>query len=140
MNNVSSKSAIETLVAAWNSGDINRIAACYADNTRVVHPMAGTLDGRAAVKAFESGMFDAFSELDWKAVKVIERGDEVALEFCVKALNSKPMATPKGQLPATNKRIVVNGCSVLKLSPKGVIVEEHRYLDTGSLFMQLGLA
>src|ERR1041384_4131005 len=98
------KSAIETLVAAWNSGDINRIAACYADNTKVVHPMAGTLDGRAAVKAFESGMFDAFSELDWKAVKVIDRGDEVALEFCVKALNSKPMATPKGQLPATNKR------------------------------------
>jgi hypothetical protein len=132
---------VEKIVAAWCSSDMSRIGSLYATDAKMVHPLVPQpLEGRAAVEQFESGMFAAFSDIDWQAKHVIDRGNELCIEFSVAATNSKPLPTPKGTVPATNKRIVVKGASVIKLNAKGEIVEEHRYFDSGSMFVQLGLA
>ena len=131
----------EKLVAAWNTGDITRIAACYSANTKMIHPMVPEpLQGRAAVQQFEGGMFSAFSSIDWRAVSVLHTGDAVAVEFRVTATNTAPMQTPKGPIPATNKTVDLRGVSLLKLDAQGLIAEERRYFDTAAMFVQLGLA
>jgi steroid delta-isomerase-like uncharacterized protein len=132
---------VNKLVAAWNSGDIKAIAACYANDVDFQHVMVPEpLKGRDAFVAFEGAMFQAFSQIDWKAVSVVGTGETLALEFQVSATNSAPMQSPTGPIPATNKRITVKGVSLLKLNGKGEIAEERRYLDTASMFRQLGLA
>jgi hypothetical protein len=98
------------------------------------------LKGREAFVAFEGAMFQAFSQIDWKALSVVGTGDSVALEFQVSATNTAAMQSPGGPIPATNKRITIKGVSVLKLNGKGEIAEERRYLDSASMFKQLGLA
>jgi steroid delta-isomerase-like uncharacterized protein len=132
---------VNELVAAWNAGDINRITARYAKDAVMHHPLVPQpLTGREAIGQFESGMFAAFSALDWRAVSVVRDGDNVALEFQVAATNTAPMQTPKGPVPATQRRINLKGMSHLRLNAAGEIVEERRYFDSGTLFVQLGLA
>lgn len=132
---------VQKLVRAWNSGDVAAIAALYAPDTRMHHPFTpAPLAGREAVRAFEGGMFAAFDQIEWSATHVIEKGDELALEFRVTARHCAPMPTPKGTIPATHKRVDLRGVSLFRLDARGEIAEERRYLDSGALMAQLGLA
>lgn len=137
MNNI-----VEKLTSSWNSGNVAKIAALYADNGTIAHPLVPQpLQGRSAIQQFEQGMFDSFTNVEWQALSVCEgKAGELCVEFAVAAVNTKSMQTPKGPLPPTNKRVAVKGVSLLKLNGKGEIVEERRYFDTGSFFVQLGLA
>jgi hypothetical protein len=129
------------MTAAWNSGDVQRIGDQYAPSAVMHHPLVpAPLEGRAAIVGFEGGMFSAFSELDWRCVSLVGNGPELALEFQVTARNTSAVQTPKGPVPATNRKITLKGVSLLKLDGDGRILEERRYFDSGSLFVQLGLA
>jgi len=132
---------VKELTAAWNSGDVQRIGQRYSATAVMHHPVApAPLSGRDAIIGFESAMFAAFSELDWRCVSLVGGGRELALEFQVTARNTAPLQTPKGPVPATNRKIVLKGVSLLTLDGDGRIAEEKRYFDSGSLFVQLGLA
>ena len=132
---------IDKLLAAWNSGDVARIGDLYTADGVMHHPLApAPLSGRAAIVELETPMFAAFSELDWRCVSSVAHGDAVAVEFQVTAHNTAPLQTPKGPVPATNRKIVLRGASMLRLASDGRIAEERRYFDSGSLFVQLGLA
>jgi len=129
------------MTAAWNSGDIQRIGDRYATAAVMHHPLVpAPLEGRAAIIGFEGGMFSAFSELDWRCLNIVGNDRELALEFQVTARNTAAMQTPKGPVPATNRTITLRGVSLVKLDGDGRILEERRYFDSGSLFVQLGLA
>jgi steroid delta-isomerase-like uncharacterized protein len=139
--NTTSTDFVRQLVAAWNSGDVERVASRYARDARMHHPLVPEpLDGRVAIRQFESSMFAAFSDLDWRAECVVRDGDRVAVEFQVRATNTAPLQTPKGPVPATQRRIDLKGLSYCRLNADGEIVEERRYFDSGTLFVQLGLA
>ena len=54
--------------------------------------------------------------------------------------NTGPLVTPDGNsLPATNKRVEMNGSAFFKANPEGLIAEEHFYFDTASFMGQLGI-
>src|SRR5688572_22747107 len=93
------------LVKAWNSGKVDEIAGMYAPDVVMHHPLVpAPLKGRDAVKEFEGVMFTAFSDVDWQATAVVANGSDLAVEFQVQATNSAPIPSPKGMIPATNKR------------------------------------
>src|SRR5207247_2964430 len=118
-----------------------RIAECYAPAAVMHHPLVpAPLEGREAIRGFETPMFAAFTELDWRVVSLVGSGHELGLEFQVTARNTAPMQTPKGPVPATNRKITLKGFSRITLDAEGRIAEERRYFDSGSLFLQLGLA
>ena len=129
------------MTAAWNSGNIERIGDTYAATAVMHHPLVpAPLQGRDAIKGFEGGMFSAFSELDWRCVSLVGSGPDYALEFQVTARNTSPLQTPKGPVPATHHKVTIKGVSLVKLDGDGRILEERRYFDSGSMFVQLGLA
>jgi hypothetical protein len=128
------------MTAAWNSGNVQRIGERYATGAVMHHPLVpAPLEGRDAIVGFEGAMFAAFSELDWRCLSLVGTGRELALEFQVIARNTSPMQTPKGTVPATNRKITLRGVSLVTLDAEGRIVAERRYFDSGSLFAQLGL-
>ena len=129
------------MVAAWNSGNVDRIVENYAPTAVMHHPLVPVpLKGRDAIRGFETPMFAAFSELGWRCLSLVGSGREFALEFEISARNTAPMQTPKGPVPATNRKITLKGVSLVTLDAEGRIAEERRYFDSGSLFLQLGLA
>ncbi len=131
---------VSQLLTAWNSGDVRRIAALYSPDIVMHHPLAPQpLVGRAAVEQLEAGLFQAFSGIEWSHTNVVAQGNKVAVEVRVIATNTAPMPGPGGMIPATNRRIDLRIGSFLRLTADGLIAEEHRYFDTGSMFAQLGL-
>ena len=107
----------------------------------MLHPMAPeALRGREAIAAFEQPMFGAFSSTEWTCTESFASGDRVAVEFVIHSTNSGPIQTPKGPIPATNKRIRLHGASLLRIAPDGSIAEERRFFDALSFMAQLGLA
>ena len=43
-------------------------------------------------------------------------------------------------MPATHRKVTIKGVRLVKLDGDGRILEERRYFDSGSMFVQLGLA
>ena len=72
---------------------------------------------------------------------VVESGHIIAAELVVGATHTQPMPTPDGNMiPATGKRLELAMGEFWRLDDDGRIIEEHRYLDTATMFAQLGLA
>jgi steroid delta-isomerase-like uncharacterized protein len=126
---------------AFLTSDIDALAACYAEDAAQQHPFnpAGN-HGREAIKAFEGGMFAAFSDIDFQVLRVIDGGEWASLEVVVDATNNAAMTTPTGDtVPATNKRISLAMLNAIRIDGDGLIAEEHRYFDVASMMGQLGL-
>ena len=135
---MSTKSFTEALTAAWNSGDIHRIANRYDDKAVLDHVLfPAPLEGRAAIEEMEGAMFAAFGDIDWKIVSVVGHGDALALEWVVKATHTGAMPTPEGPLAPTGRRITIRGSSHMQLTANGTIARENRYLDGAGMFAQL---
>ena len=131
---------VRRYAAAFSAGDPKAFAALYAPGATLEHPMAGRLEGRDAILSFESPMFGAFSAIEWKAARVVEQGDWIAVEFTIGATNTGPMQTPQGPIPATNRRVTLSASAFFRLDASGSIEQERRYFDAASFFKQLGLA
>jgi steroid delta-isomerase-like uncharacterized protein len=131
---------VNRLLKAWNAGNVADIAATYSADAVMLHPMSPQpIQGRAAIEQVESGLFQAFSGFEWQALASVAEGDRAAIEIRVTAVHSKPLPTPAGVIPPTNKRIDVRICSMVRVDAQGLIAEEHRYFDTAAMMAQLGL-
>ena len=131
---------VDSLVAAWNSTDVDRIAGLYTDDAVVHHPMSpSALKSRSEIRDMEASIFPSFSEVRWTPGRVLTDGSTVAMEFNVTAVNTGEIQTPNGPVPPTNRSVSVDGSSFLRLSDDGQIAEEHRYFNVAAMFAQLGL-
>lgn len=137
---MATEDSIKKWSAAYNSGDVNRIAELFAQDAVVQHVFfPQPLRGRDAVRQAEGPLFNAFSTFQWKAFGVIAKGDMVVAERTVVAVNTGPLPTPAGMMPPTNKRVEIHGASFFRVSSNGLIAEEHRYFDVAGMMAQLGL-
>ena len=74
----------QRIVDAFNSGDVDAFAACFAPDAVQLHPFfPEPLQGREAIRAAEGGMFGAFDHISMEALNVVESGNQVAMELRV---------------------------------------------------------
>ena len=87
----------QRIVDAFNSGDVDAFAACFAPDAVQLHPFfPEPLRGREAIRAAEGGMFSAFDHISMDVLSVLESGNHVAVELRVRATNSSPLPMPGG--------------------------------------------
>lgn len=131
----------EALVAAVERRDADALSELCADDAVVHHPLSPEpVQGKAAIRASEQVLFDAFSDIDVSVMRVVAERDDVALEVVVRATNSGPLDVGGEEpLPPTGRRIELPAVWFLRLDSDGKIAEERDYFDTGSFFRQLGL-
>jgi hypothetical protein len=97
--------------------------------------------GRAEIEAAETAMFAGFSDIEFTVDRVIDGGDGWAcLVFTVAATNTADLTMPDGNVvPATGRRVVLPGTSVVHLTEDGLADEETRIQDGMQFMAQLGL-
>jgi steroid delta-isomerase-like uncharacterized protein len=138
-------STFEDLAKKWtdamNRHDTRAVGALYTQDSVAYDPFyPAPLRGRAAIEKDAGEFFRAFPDLRVEIISIFEKGNAAAGEVRMTGTNTGPLATPKGEVPATGKRIDVRGALVGRINAEGLIVEERRYYDTGTLMQQLGLA
>jgi ketosteroid isomerase-like protein len=69
---------------------------------------------------------------------VIAAGDDVVVEFINRGTNTGPISTAQGDFPATNRRIEVPYCSVMRIQA-GKVVSGRDYYDVYTILRQLDL-
>ena len=132
----------DRIVAAFDSGDVDAFAACFAERAVQVHPFfPAPLQGREAIRAAEGGLFGSFDEVSLVRTNLVEAGDRVAAEFVVKATHTKDLPVPDGStLPATGAVVELTMGAFLRLDDDDLIVESHRYQDNLAFMRALGIS
>lgn len=124
--------------AAVTIGDLKAIGECYAEDAVIMTPDEGQLTGRDQIMEWWRPFLEGFTELKWEPLHAYEVGDTAIDEGFFGGLNTGPLSTPMGTVPATGKRIRVRGCDVATVV-NGHIVEHRFYFDQMEMLGQLGL-
>lgn len=125
---------IEQWERFWTTLDPEGLASRYAEKCKVISPMFGQMNGRAAVTESYVRLFTAFPDWKVKTEELIIEGDRVAQVFSVTATHVGEFMGLKG----TGRKAQVHGVRLLRIVD-GLIQEERRLYDFTLLLMQVGV-
>jgi steroid delta-isomerase-like uncharacterized protein len=130
----------DRFISAANRHDPDAVAATYAEDCVVSDPRSpAPILGRAPVRAGFVADMRAFPDLRFEVLELLEKDDLGMAEMRLSGTNTGPLVTPMGELPATGKRVELNGAVFVRVDEDGLMVEEHRYFDTAAMMRQLGV-
>ena len=122
--------------AAFNRHDAGAVAATYAEDARMLdQAVPGPIDGREGVAEYIGGYLRAFPDLNWERISVEVDGNVGIEEWRASGTHEGDLAG----LPATHRRISIEGCSVMQFGDDGLIHEERNYWDEAAMLRQLGV-
>lgn len=129
------KKMLMDYVAAWNSGDAERVASFCTDDC--VFENLGGEDvhrGQEELKAWATDVFAAIPNFQLEVKSLFIAGDWVGCEWIQTGTQTGAM----GSHPPTGKSFSVPGASILELH-EGKIRRETLYWDSATFLRQLGL-
>jgi len=128
------KQGNQAAMAALNAHDAKKLSEQYAPDAVVTVVGMGEYKGREAIASEIQKAFDGFPDFKFGISKVYVKNDVLVHEWVV-------TGTQKGEfngVKASNKAIGLRGASVLWFTPDGLVKQEHRYFDGGTMMTQLG--
>ena len=127
----------DDLVAAWNRGDADGVAAFYRDDSEFRDIAAiDVARGREGARHAAHVYMTAFPDLHIIVRTTIVDGDRLAQEWTATGTNDGEL---KG-LAATGGRVEVDGCTTVAFNEDGTVRASHLYWDVAGLMRQLGPA
>ena len=132
------RDVLDKITEAILTGDKKAIGQLYADDAVADTPDEGRLVGRTAIVDYLAGFAQAFPNITWEAIAQLEAGDTAIDEGYIIGLNSGPLATPEGELPATGKTLRLRECDLLTVKD-GLAVSHRFHYDQIDMLTQLGL-
>ena len=126
------------ILTAFNRHDLAAVAAYYALDA-VVHDPAylEPLRGKDAIRKDIQDFWTAFSDIQLKARTTLSNNTTIAMELEGHGTHKGPLVTPQGTIQATNKRVEMRMAIFSRVNSRGLIVEEHRYMDMAGFATQL---
>ena len=120
---------------AWNRHDSGAIVATFAETGTYADPVTpGPLTG-AAIGAYAQGLWDAFPDLSFDIVSIMENASgQVSAEWVMKGTNTGPF----NGLPPTGAAVVLPGADFIRVDD-GKILSVQGYFDSGAVPRALGL-
>ena len=122
---------------AWNRHDIDALGECYAEDAVLRDialdlPFQGLDDMREAAVAY----FAAFPDVEMIVRRVTVEDDRIVAEWHATATHGGEFMG----IPASGRKVEVDGCNVFTVSEDGLIETAITYWDVAALLHQLGAA
>ena len=131
---------VKKFVSLMNKRDLKALADMMAPQVTIIDPTSPQpIKGKEAVRKNFAAWFKAFPDLKMKTNTLIGKGNTAVLEITMSGTNSGPWEGPQGSMPATKKKIQMNGVGIQRYNAKGLMLEERRYYDPSVMMRQLGL-
>lgn len=125
---------------AWNTGNVDAILDCYADDCEVVGAMPTPIRGKDGLRTNLQRFFRAFSDVNGDADVLIAQGEYVGALVHVTSKHTGTLEMPEGKpIPATNKPIEDKLAVFLQLDENGKIQREWDVSNQLATFQQLGV-
>lgn len=96
------------------------------------------LQGHDQVIALWKGWATALPDSKGTIDNAYVSGDKVVLEITWRGTHNGPMATPKGPIPPTGKRVDVRACVVCEMAEEKTRVQ-RQYFDMATILEQIGV-
>ena len=126
------RNAFDAAIAAWNAGDLDRYLELY-DEGIALHGYSEAPMGKAEVRGFYRGLFDALDDLHLDVVRVVEEGDVLAVHAVMSGTHTGDLFG----VPATGTRIQQQVMTMLRFAD-GRCVERWSVADTLGVMAQIG--
>ncbi len=120
--------------ALWTARNPGALADGHAQDSTVVSPMFGRLQGRAAIRDAYAALFKTFPDWDLKIEDLLIDGHRVAQSFSVTATHVGDFMGFAG----TNRRFQIQGVRLFEMAD-GLIKSEKRLYDFTGLLIQIGV-
>jgi steroid delta-isomerase-like uncharacterized protein len=127
--------ACERQAQAWGAHDDQAVAACFASDASLRDAGGQTISGREAIAARAKQYMDAFPDMRLDIESIEVEGNRFTMEWKAVGTNTASL----GDMPATHKSIVVEGCDVGEFGDDGLIQRETDYWNEASFLRQLGM-
>ena len=122
--------------AAFNRHDAAGVVAMYSDDVVLSDQAAPQpIQGRQAAQEYVQGYITAFPDMTWQRVGAAVDGS-IGIE------QWRASGTHEGDLPglpATHRRMAIDGCTVLHFGDDGLVHREENYWDEAAMLRQLGV-
>lgn len=99
-----------------------------------------TMEGGAQFRAMMAAWYGAFPDLRHEMLEYVEEGERAAFTLRVVGTHTGTMHTPRGDIPATGKRVDFRVVDVVAFGADGKAVKWNVYFDMLQMLQQLGLA
>jgi predicted ester cyclase len=131
----------DLMTRVWNLTEKNQwrdLEPFFSQSTEFRMP-GGTFRGAKEFAAMCEAWWAAFPDLKHEIASEIESGDTYACELVMVGTHTGTMKTPKGDLPATGKKIRMLSCDYVTFDKEGRIATWHAYPDMVGMLAQLGV-
>jgi steroid delta-isomerase-like uncharacterized protein len=117
-----------------NGQNLSVIDETMTNDFLYIDATIGTVKGRDAFKDLMARFFVAFPDLVWTVEQEVSEGDTIVSRYSWTATNDGEYRS----MPATHKRVTVNGASINRFS-NGRLAETRMLRDDLGLMRQLGV-
>lgn len=125
------------LEEAFNVGDWGAYLAGFSDDAVMETPMIRA-SGRQEILEFVRGVKEAYPDLTATITRQLACGNTVVEELAFEGTHAGPLKTPRGTIPATNRRINFKAVLLMDIS-NGKVTASHEYYDRAGIMAQLGI-
>jgi predicted ester cyclase len=122
---------------ALGERDVQAATATLAPNCRAEIP-GSVLKNRDAIHDWMTGFFDAFPDVEHECGEITVAGDTVSAELRVHGNHTRPLLTPHGAIPATNRPMEIRAMNHLGVGG-GAITKLKISFDAMDMMRQLGI-
>ena len=128
-------SAMKTMMDGMNAHDADKATSVYTDDAVVMMAGMPNAQGKDALKDRMKALWVGFPDMKMAVGRTWQKNDVLVWEY---GWTGTQTGEFMGMKP-TKKPVGVMAVSVHWFTPEGKIKETHRYVDMGSLGMQLGM-
>jgi steroid delta-isomerase-like uncharacterized protein len=120
--------------AAWNAHDPDAVAAVFAEDAVLVEiGRPEPFRGRAAIRERAAALLRAFPDLGLERLDLVVDGERHADRWVMTGTQRGPLFG----MPATGKRVRVEGATFTRLGDGGLVAADIHFMDTLGLLAQL---
>lgn len=131
------RQVVDRYWAAFEAGDFERVREVFGPESDLVGAgfrVRGADEIIGVLRAYKR----ALPDLRHNETSYVESGDTIAVELRVTGTMSGPLASPKGEVPPTGKRLDLASCDYITVKD-GKIRSWRAYWDNMDFLGQLGL-
>lgn len=123
--------------SAFGRADWGAFAANMTPDTILESPV---MQGRGPeqILPYFQGVKSAFPDMEGHVVNAVANGNIAAIELRSEGNHTQPMYTPRGNIPATGKHVVIRMTFFYEIVD-GKIVSMREYFDPAGFMAQLGV-